>query len=151
MRVVCLLLVASLLTPGYAGSSGGKVEYVGGTVAEIEAGPKGRLLTVNDRYLVYESKQVHYLVPWESINLIEYGQKVSRRLAMAVLISPVLALSKSRKHFLTIGFEAHGGGQEALVFRVQKGDVRALLVSLEVKANLPVNYQDEEARKAGKG
>ena len=130
---------------------GGKVEYVGGTVAAMEKGPKGRLLTVNDRYLIYESKQVHYLIPWDSINVLEYGQKVGRRLAMAVLISPVLALSKSRKHFLTIGFRGEDGDQEALVFRVEKSDIRSLLVSLEMKADMPVEYQDEEARKAGKG
>jgi hypothetical protein len=151
MRKVCLIAALSLLIQASAAEYGGKVEYVGGTVSEVEHGPKGRLLTVNSRYLVYESKQVHYLIPWESINLLEYGQKVSRRLAMAVLISPVLALSKSRKHFLTIGFEATDGNQQALVFRVHKSHIRSLLVSLEMKADLPIEYQDDEARKAGKG
>jgi hypothetical protein len=91
------------------------------------------------------------LVPWDSINLLEYGQKVGRRLAMAVLISPMLALSKSRKHFLTIGFTDEAGSQQALVFRVDKNDIRSLLVSLEAKADMEVDYQDEAARKAGKG
>ncbi len=150
-RLACASALVCLALSALAGPRGGKVQYVGGTVAELEAGPKGRLITVNDRYLVYESKKVHYLVPWDSINLLEYGQKVGRRVAMAVLISPVLALSKSRKHFLTIGFLDPQGRQQALVFRVDKNDVRALLVSLEAKADLRVEYQDEEARRAGKG
>ena len=149
--LVCAAALILSILSAWAGPRGGKVEYVGGTVAELEAGPKGRLITVNDRYLIYESKKVHYLVPWDSINLLEYGQKVGRRVAMAVLISPILALSKSRKHFLTIGFLDPQGRQQALVFRVHKNDVRALLVALEAKADLRVEYQDEEARRAGKG
>jgi len=152
MRASCLTAALFLLSwPTVAGGGGERVEYVGGTVGEIEQGPNGRLLTVNDRYLVYESKRVHYLVPWDSINLLEYGQKVGRRLAMAVLISPMLALSKSRKHFLTIGFTDEAGSQQALVFRVDKNDIRSLLVSLEAKADMEVDYQDDDARKAGKG
>ena len=62
MRHVCLAV--ALLAPMWAvtaGDRGGRVEYVGGTVAEMEDGPKGRLVTVNERYLVYESRRVHYL------------------------------------------------------------------------------------------
>ncbi len=152
MRILYLILGALILTGSApADDPGGKVHYVGGTVAEFEEDPKGRLITVNDRFLVYESDEVHYLVPWDNINLLEYGQKVSRRLLEAALISPVLALSKSRKHFLTIGFFDEQGAQQALVFRVSKSDIRSLLVSLEAKANLRVEYQDEQARRAGKG
>ena len=90
-------------------------------------------------------------IPWDDINLLEYGQRVSRRVAMAVIVSPLLVLSKSRKHFVTIGFKDKHGRQQALVFRVDKNDVRALLLSLETKADIKVEYQDEEARKAGEG
>jgi hypothetical protein len=134
-----------------AEQAGGKVEYAGGTIGELAHGPKGRLITVNENFLVFEWKTSHYLVRWERINLLEYGQRVGRRYAMAVLISPVLVLSKTRKHFLTIGFTDEEGRQQAMVFRVDKDDIRALLVSLEAKANLKVEYQDEDARRGGKG
>ena len=150
MRPLCLAAGVLAIAAAAAGF-GGRVEYVGGTVAAIEQRPKGRLVTVNERYLIYESSDTHYLVAWDSINMLEYGQKVSRRLAMAVVISPILALSKSRKHFLTVGFTDEDGQQQALVFRVDKDDIRALLVSLEAKSNVTVQYQDEEARRAGKG
>jgi hypothetical protein len=75
---------------------------------------------------------------------------VDRRLALAIVISPVFLLSKSRKHFLTIGFTDDAGQHQALVFRVDKSAIRAILVGLEARTGRPTQYQDEEARKAGK-
>ena len=89
-------------------------------------------------------------VPYERINQLEYGQKVDRRLWEAVLLSPLFVLSKKRDHYVTVGFELEGGQQQALLFRVEKDDVRALLVSLEARTGRKVTYQDNEARKAGK-
>ena len=70
---------------------------------------------------------------------------------MALVISPILLLSKARKHFLTLGYKDREGNQQALVFRVDKNDVRALLAGLEARTGLKVAYQDDEARKAGGG
>jgi hypothetical protein len=36
-----------------------------------------------------------------------------------------------------------------LVFRVEKGDIRSLLASLQARTGRRVEYQDDEARKAG--
>jgi hypothetical protein len=60
-------------------------------------------------------------------------------------------LSKSRKHFLTVGYEDRDGKQQAMVFRVDKSKIRSTLVALEARTGLKVQYQDDEARKAGKG
>jgi len=49
-----------------------------------------------------------------------------------------------------VGFELESGQQQALLFRVDKDDVRGLLVSLEARTGRKVTYQDDEARKAGK-
>ena len=38
-----------------------------------------------------------------------------------------------------------------MIFKVDKGDIRAMLVSLETRTGRKVQFQDEEARKAGKG
>jgi hypothetical protein len=71
--------------------------------------------------------------------------------AEAILISPILLLAKRRVHFLTIMFTDVEGHQQAMVFRVESGDVRLLLVGLEAKTGRKVEYQDDEARRAGKG
>ena len=74
-----------------------------------------------------------------------------RRLLMAVVISPAFLLSKQRKHFLTVGYTDDDGEHHALVFRVDKNSIRPALVSLEARTGLRIQYQDEEARKAGHG
>ena len=38
-----------------------------------------------------------------------------------------------------------------MVFRVDKNGIRAALVSLEARTGVKIQYQDEEARKAGHG
>lgn len=101
--------------------------------------------------LVFLVKNTEVRIPFHRINLIEYGQKASRRLVTAVVVSPLFLLSKKRAHFVTVGYEDESGAQQALVFRVGKNEVRTLLVSLEARTGRKVEYQDEEARKAGKG
>ena len=90
-------------------------------------------------------------IAYQRINTLEYGQNVSRRYAAAILISPLLLLSKSRKHFLTVGYVDTEGRQQALVFRVEKGDIRSVLAALEARTGRRIEYQDAEARKAAKG
>ena len=62
----------------------------------------------------------------------------------------MLLLAKSRKHFLTIGYTDEADRQQAHVFRVGKGDIRSVLASLEARTGRRVEYQDDEARKAGR-
>ena len=67
----------------------------------------------------------------------------------AVLISPALLLARSRKHFVTIEYKDGEDKQQALVFRVNKGDIRSLLASLEARTGRRVDYQDDDARRTG--
>jgi hypothetical protein len=66
------------------------------------------------------------------------------------LISPIFLLEKKKTHYLTIEYTDAGGKQQAVVLRVSKGDIRPLLVSLEARTGRRIEYQDEDARKAGK-
>jgi hypothetical protein len=124
---------------------------VGGTVSAISAKSGGRVdLTANDN-LIVQCGKIAILIPYPKINTVEYGQSVSRRYAEAVLLSPIFLLAKSRKHFVTLGYVDTDGKQQALVFRVEKGDIRSVLAALEARTGRRVEYQDQEARKAGKG
>lgn len=156
MRIALLtlfMLAAALVLPAglAAGPRGIDVEYVGGTVVSLGDRADGSLKVAGDDVFVFQAGKTEVRVPYSKVNLLEYGQKVDRRYAMAILVSPVFLLSKKRRHFLTVGYEDSGGRQQALVFRVGKGDVRAVLVSLEARTGLKVQFQDAEARKAGKG
>lgn len=135
----------------WAGSPGGRAEYVGGTVSDVKEKAGGKLQTTDDQIFRFATKGRMVEVPYQKINLLEYGQKVDRRYAMAVVISPMFLLSKSRRHFLTVGYTDEEGKQQAMIFRVEKGDIRSVLVGLEARTGLKVQFQDDEARKAGKG
>lgn len=127
-----------------------KAEYIGGT-AEIATGASGALAVNDAHYFAFYSRKSNVRVSYEKINLLEYGQTVGRRLDLAIIISPAFLLVKKRKHFLTVGYTDDDGKQQAMVFRVDKNDIRATLASLEARTGQKVQYQDEEARKAGRG
>lgn len=146
--IICLLLASSA---NVEGADHGRVEYAGGTVDAIPKGVNGLLKTTGKEYLVLLTKRSTLQVLYERVNLLEYGQQVSRRYALAALINPVFILSKKRVHFLTVGYQDDEGRQQAMVFTVDKSDIRTLLASLEARTGLRVEFQDEEARKAGKG
>ena len=148
-----LFAFAALIVPFVSSTPAlaqGRAEYVGGT-ADMPVGSAGSIQMDDPRYFAFYSSKHQARVPYDRINLIEYGQQVDRRLALAIVISPMFLLSKKHKHFLTVGYSDEEGKQQALVFRIDKSGIRATLVSLEARTGLKVQYQDEEARKAGKG
>jgi hypothetical protein len=143
IRVVVMVCLAELLRAQTA------VDYIGGTTASLRAGASGRIELTDERYLAFYAGKAQLRVPYERVNLLEYGLQVDRRLALALVVSPIFLLSKSRRHFLTVGYTDERGTQQAMVFRVDKNSIRAALVVLEARTGLNVQYQDQEARKAG--
>jgi hypothetical protein len=146
VRLCSVGLAVALAGPVFAQA---EVEYLGGTAGTLRAGSAGRMELTDSRYFAFYAERAQLRVPYARMNLIEYGQQVDRRLGLALVLSPVFLLSKSRKHFLTLGFTDEAGAQQALVFRVNKDSIRAALVALEARSGLKVRYQDQEARKAG--
>jgi hypothetical protein len=134
-----------------AADAGVKAEFVGGTVAGIALKSRVYVDLTGADSLIFRAGNSNLNIPYSKINTLEYGQNVSRRYAAAILISPVLLLSKARKHFVTLGYLDVDGKQQALVFQVGKGDIRAMLTGLEARTGRRVEYQDNEARKGGKG
>jgi hypothetical protein len=148
-RLAVLSLVVSSLLCGRG--AGGHAEYVGGTISQIPDGCSGTVTAVDEQYFVFYSKKASWRVPYDKINLLEYGQKVDRRYLAAALLSPLFLLAKKRSHFLTVGYSDEENRQQAMVFRVGKDDIRMMLVSLEARTGRKVEFQDDDARKAGKG
>lgn len=134
-----------------AAEPGIKAQFIGGTVAGMEAKNEARIDLTGTDNLHFQCGDVRVEIPYRKVNTLEYGQNVSRRVAAAVLISPIFLLSKSRRHFVTIGYVDGDGRQQALVIRIQKGDIRSVLIGLEARTGRRVEYQDNEARKGGKG
>ncbi len=145
---VCAIAGLPLLQARDAGSH---VQYIGGTVSSVPAKSGGVLDVAEGDELHFAVRDTVIRVPYRDVNLIEYGQRVNRRYVEAVLISPLLLLAKKRAHFVTVGYSDSEGRQQAMVFQVSSGDVRSVLVGLEARTGRKVEYQDDEARKAGKG
>lgn len=146
-----MLICALTSLPLVAGDAGDRVQYVGGTITALSNKVNGVLNTREGEVFLFETKGVTVQVPYDKINVVEYGQRVGRRYAEAVLLSPIFLLAKTRKHYLTVGFTDDQGKQQAMVFLVGKGEIRTMLVCLEAKTGRKVEYQDDDARRAGKG
>jgi hypothetical protein len=144
---ICLLLGVAAMA---AAQTDIRAQFVGGTLTGVSPKSRVRLDLSDAETLVLQGATTQVRVPYRKINTLEYGQNVSRRYAAAILISPVLLLSKSRKHYVTVGFVDAGEKQQALVLRIEKGDIRSVLSGLEARTGRRIEYQDDEARKSGK-
>lgn len=156
----CRTLVASVVILAFATASvlavgGKKAQYVGGTITSIPEKAEGPLDTKNEAAaLVFapDKKGVSPLsIPYTSITGIEYGQKAGRRVGVAILVSPLALFSKKRKHFLTLNYTDTAGKEQAVVLELGKDIIRTTLTIVETRSGKPIEYQDEEARKAGRG
>lgn len=143
-----LLALSSLLL---ARDTGSRVLYVGGTVPGVANKSAARIDIHGDDALKLIVKDNSFSVAYKDVTTLEYGMRMSRRYVEAALISPMFLLGKKKTHFLTIGYADAAGNQQAMVLQVGKDDIRVLLVSLEARTGKVVEFQDEEARKAGKG
>jgi hypothetical protein len=128
-----------------------RVHYVGGTVSQLPAKAAGTLLIGDEDTFSFHVGAHIVRVPYRDVNMLEYGQRVSRRYLEAVILSPVFLLAKRRAYFLTVGYTDADGKQQAMVFQVGSKEIRPVLVSLEARSGRKVEYQDDEARKSGKG
>ncbi|HEX4135045.1 MAG TPA: hypothetical protein VHY84_10585 [Bryobacteraceae bacterium] len=148
-RYLLVLLALSPLLQ--AGDTGTRVLYVGGTVPGVHNKSGVRIDLQQDDAIRLSTGSNSFQVPYKDVNTLEYGLRVSRRYVEAVLISPLFLVAKKKTHFLTIGYTDPEGNQQAIVLQVGKDEIRPLLVSLEARTGRRIEYQDEEARKAGKG
>jgi hypothetical protein len=152
MRAFVLLTFLALCSfVAVASRTGSRAEYIGGTVGTIPTSNLGDIQLTDQIYFKFSSKITQMRIPYERINLVEYGQKVDRRYLTAAIISPLFLMAKKREHFLTIGYQDDDGHQQALIFKVNKNDIRQTLVELEARTGQKVGYQDEDARKDPKG
>ncbi len=132
--------------PVVAAVRGDAAKYVGGT-AQLEDNTKGKLNYDDASALIFNSKKGSLKIPYATVESIEYGQKVGRRVGAAIVVSPVLLFSKKRKHYLTVNYKDAGGAEQGVVFEIGKKQVRNALTTLETKSGKKVEFESEEARK----
>ena len=154
-RGIAALLAAVLVASATVGAvDSKKAEYVGGTISAISEQAEGLLDTTTETQLVFtpeRGKGPSLMVPYAAITSLEYGQKAGRRVGVAILVSPLALFSKKRKHFFTVGFKDKDGKDQAVVLELGKDIVRTTLTIVETRSGKKIDYQDDEARKAGRG
>lgn len=152
-RLIAVVLIVAFVAPA-AAVGGKKAEYVGGTVADLPERKEGRFDTADPEALTFtpdDRKLPPVTIPYASITGLEYGQKAGRRVAVAVFITPFALFSKKRKHFLTISYTNATGAEDAAIFELGKEIIRTSLTVIQTRSGKAVEYQDDEARKAGRG
>jgi hypothetical protein len=120
---------------------------MGGTIPGMEPKTEGRLDLTGDKLLVFSWKKGKVEIPYEKITSLEYGQKVGRRVGVAIAINIFALFSKKRKHYLTLGYDDAEGKKQGAVFELAKGTVRTTLTTLETRSGRKIEYESEEARK----
>ena len=146
------VFLANAISPALLGGiPSDRAVYRGGTVAALAENTEGAVTTTDEQNFVFTYKRGRFTLPYDRVNFLEFGQKSGRRLGLAIAISPVLLLSKKRRHFLTINFVDEEGRQQAMVLELGKSIVRTVLASVEARTGKRIEYQDDEARKTGRG
>lgn len=151
-KVTALILLMVIAAAPLLAVGAKKAAYVGGTVTDIPENTEGDLDTRKEDVLMFmPDRGVPLTIPYKAITGIEYGQKAGRRVAMAVLVSPLALFSKKRKHFMTLSYTDKAGKEQAVVMELGKDIIRTTLTVVETRSGKAIEYQDDEARKAGRG
>jgi hypothetical protein len=149
VRVIVALVSVAVFAPATLRAvDGDKAQYIGGTVSGLQEKAEAKLVTASDVQLVFDAgKKGTLTLPYTAVQSLEYGQKAGRRVAVAVLVSPLALFSKKRNHYLTITYKDAADKEQAAVFELGKDIVRTSLKILEVRTGKGIEFQDAEACK----
>jgi hypothetical protein len=152
MRAVLVLatvaVVSALGTQDAWAVGSNKVKFMGGTVGGVPEKTEGRVDVTDPANMVFMGEKGGTVkVPWQKVQTIEYGQRVSRRWKTAIFLTPWAVFAKGRKHIVTIGYKDMTDVDQAAVFEFGKDVYRTALASLKAKSGKEIGCQDEEARK----
>ena len=151
-RIAAFAVILALLSTALAAVGSRNAQYVGGTIAGLKEKAEGTLdVSAEADMLFRANKQPELRIPYAKVTELEYGQKAGRRIAVAVLISPLALFSKKRNHYLTVTYDDAHGKEQAAVFELGKDIVRTTLKVMETRSGKDIQYQDEDARKSGVG
>jgi len=135
MLAIALCIINPVV--GFAADSGYKVKYDGGSVPNIKAGNDLRLNFDSTQITLTNGKTEATTIPVSAITELSYGQDVHRRIGAAIGIGvftlgigALMALTKSKKHFIGIAWD-DAGKKGGAAFQADKGNYRGVLAGLE--------------------
>lgn len=129
--IVPAVLSAAEAVPSY------KLKYDGGSLLNLKTGADVKLILTSDSLRFLKDKEEVLSIPASSISDVSYGQDVHRRVGAAIGLAVVsfgigalMALSKSKKHFIGLTWETDGKKNGA-AFQAEKNDYRGVLAGIE--------------------
>jgi hypothetical protein len=136
-KIIAVLMCALFPLAAFAGDNGYKIAYDGGSIENAKAGTGMKLYIEGSNIRIVKDKTEVAVLPASAITEISYGQDVHRRVGAAIGVAVVsfgigalLALSKSKKHFIGLTWD-DGGKKGGFAFQADKSDYRGLLAGLE--------------------
>jgi hypothetical protein len=131
--ILCVIMPAFAL----GADNGYKVAYDGGSLPNLKAGHSLHLFLDGSNIRILDDKTEVSLIPASSVTEISYGQDVHRRVGAAIGlavfsfgIGALMALSKSKKHFIGLTWD-DAGKKGGFAVQADKSDYRGLLAGLE--------------------
>lgn len=151
MRVVTLFLIVTLLLPSAFGQS--LMMYDSAKSMAKAPGEKDAketdgtfILSPSDRRLMFRAKNgggEAFAIPYDRVTSLLYERTSNPRYVSAMLISPLLLLTKGKKHFLTIQYkDGNDQGQYAIV-RLDKTNYQDCLAAVEAQTGKRVDRTEE--------
>lgn len=140
MLPICLVLTFSV--PASAQLTFSKVEARTGYGLAKE-GNKGNLVLDNDAIrLVKKNGMEYFSLPTEAVTDMFYSRVSGRRIKTAIFVSPLLLLTKGRKHYVTITFD-DPQASGAVELKLDKKNYQGILRSLEQVTGMSMQYDQE--------
>lgn len=147
-RMAALVLLFVMVCPSVWAVGKDKAKFMGGTVASVPEKAEGRIDVTDASNMIFRAEKGGTVqVPWQKVQAIEYGQRVSRRWKTAIFLTPWAVFSKGRKHMVTVTYKDEADADQAAVFEFGKDVYRTALAALKAKSGQSIACQDEEARK----
>ena len=136
-KLLAILLCVLFPISASAHDNGYKIVYDGGSLPNAKAGTDMKLYIDGTNIRIMNGQTEVAVIPAASVTEISYGQDVHRRVGAAIGVAVVsfglgalLALSKSKKHFIGITWD-NNGQMGGIAFQADKNDYRGLLTGLE--------------------
>ena len=136
-KLLAIFLCVLFPISAFAGDNGYKIVYDGGSLPNGKAGTDMKLYIDGPNVRIMNGKTEIAVIPAAAVTEISYGQDVHRRVGAAIGVAVIsfglgalLALSKSKKHFVGITWD-NGGQKGGIAFQADKNDYRGLLAGLE--------------------
>ena len=131
--ILCILFPITAI----AGDNSYKIVYDGGSLPDSKSGTDMKLYIDSNAIRLMKTGTEVATIPASAVTEISYGQDVHRRVGAAIGVAVVsfgigalLALTKSKKHFVGITWD-DSGKKGGIAFQADKSDYRGLLAGLE--------------------